>query len=192
MIYEEQESRRFQGGSQIRSRVVSVQNGVIAGNPSSQRKSHSHEVQNKEQARPLETLLRNQPLIFIKVLLACASVSFTVFFAYNSSLEIPVTERLIWTKPQNTILTINILSQVTLVLLSDLIMNSFECIRWAMICSKSGIPILTFLSLSSSTSLVGVLKIIFEGFRTRCGCKIIPASPRVWGYQRWHWFDETG
>jgi hypothetical protein len=118
-----------------------------------------------------------------------AWVAFTIFFAYNCSLEVPLSQKLIFSKPGNTILTIAILSQFTITLIAQLTNNVLETVRWAL-ASKQGIPALSFFALGNPTTYLGVLMISLHRFKKR-----LPGSrpqrhtfvtlPEIWGIQRY-------
>src|SRR5271169_3146244 len=124
---------------------------------------------------------RNLRLTLLFALLTIISLSFTVFFAYNSSLEHPVTSTLIFHQPTRSILVLNILSQVTIFCLSELTSTILDALRWAFVCSASGTSAYTFLALGRATNVIGVLSLILgsgtESFFQRDG-------HRLWGCQR--------
>ena len=122
-------------------------------------------------------------------LCTCATVAFTIYFAYNCSLEVPQSPILIFPKPQRTILTLTILSQSTIFLLGQLANSLFETVRWAFASSELGIPALSFFALGSSTSTLGVLMVLLNSFKAhppdfnqqRTSAR---DGPPVWGFQR--------
>ena len=117
------------------------------------------------------------------LLLACLTagfMAFTIFFAYNSSLEHPVSPRLIFSRPERSILLLNIASQLTIFCLAELTSCVLEAIRWAFACSAAGTNAFTFLSLSRATNAVGVLCLLLG----RSGDQFGKDGHRLWGGQR--------
>lgn len=107
-----------------------------------------------------ESPLRQQRFTILSSILMATSMSFTVFFTYNSSLEHPVSSKLIFENPERSILVLNIASQVTIFYLAELTSSILEASRWAFACTSSGVAAFTFLALSGATSAVGVLCLI--------------------------------
>ena len=118
------------------------------------------------------------------LLLACLTagfMAFTIFFAYNSSLEHPVSPQLIFSRPERSILLLNIASQLTIFCLAELTSCVLEAIRWALACSATGTNAFTFLSLSRATNAFGVLCLLFSrGDDQKFGM----GGHRLWGGQR--------
>src|SRR5579859_1774769 len=120
-----------------------------------------------------------------------AWASFTIYYAYNCFLDVPLSQRLLHHDPQKTIRTISVLSQVTMLLLGSLTDEVFESVRWAFASSKRGVMAMSFFVLASSTSYRGVLLILFWNLSTslaniyREGRIVIARDdPRLWGFQR--------
>ena len=118
------------------------------------------------------------------LLLACLTagfMAFTIFFAYNSSLDHPVSPSLIFSRPERSVLVLNIASQLTIFCLAELTSCVFEAIRWAFACSAAGTNAFTFLSLSRATNAFGVLCLLFG----RSGDHTFGMDGhRLWGGQR--------
>lgn len=76
----------------------------------------------------------------------------------------------------NTLGVLRTLQEFTSVLTGFALNSAFEAIEWAAVGTVDGFNALSFLSLSPSTSLVGVLGIVF-GRRARL-------RHRVWGFMR--------
>ena len=118
------------------------------------------------------------------LLLACLTagfMAFTIFFAYNSSLEQPMSSILIFSRPERSILVLNIASQLTIFCLAELTACVFEAIRWAIACSAAGTNAFTFLSLSRATNALGVLCLLFGRSGDQ---KFGKDGHRLWGGQR--------
>lgn len=127
--------------------------------------------------------IRRQRLTLLLAVLSVASMSFTVFFAYNSSSEQPVSSMLIFERPERSILVLNIVSQITIYCLAELTLSVFDSVRWAFACSTSGISAYTFLALSRATNVIGVLYLIL-GNGVKPGT-IQGDGHRLWGGQRY-------
>ena len=126
--------------------------------------------------------LRQQRLTLLTAFFTASCMSFTIFFAYNSSLEQPISSKLIFTRPERSILILNIASQVTIFSLAELTSAVFGQIRWALACSPSGTSAYTFLALSKATDIVGVLSLFF-GHRSEM--KFEKGGFLLWGPQRY-------
>jgi hypothetical protein len=120
-----------------------------------------------------------------------AWASFTIYYAYNCIQDVHLSQHLLHHDPQNTIRTINVLSQVTMLLLGSFTDEVFESVRWAFASSKRGVMATSFFALASSTSYRGVLLILFWNLTTslaniyREGRIVIARDdPRLWGFQR--------
>jgi hypothetical protein len=104
-------------------------------------------------------------------------MTFTIFFAYNNSLENPRVPALIAETPQRSILILNLASQLTLFSLAELTYAVLDATRWALACSTTGISALTFLTLSRTTSLIGAMYLAVGGKSGH--------AHRLWGGQRY-------
>lgn len=133
---------------------------------------------NYPQPKPLKSKLRQYIVVWLLALLSISWTTFTIFFAYNSSMLQPVAPALIPATPQNAILAINIFSQITIFLLGELSVSVFEAIRWSIASSGYGISAFSFIVLSRATSNLGVLRLLSR-FKTKSG-----KSFRIWGTQR--------
>jgi hypothetical protein len=102
---------------------------------------------------------------------------FTIFFAYNNSLENPHVPALVANSPQRSILILNFASQLTLFSLAELTYSVLDATRWALACSTSGVSALTFLTLSRTTSLIGAFYLTMGGKNGH--------HHRIWGVQRY-------
>jgi hypothetical protein len=131
----------------------------------------------------LESPLHQQRFTVLLALLTAMCMSFTVFFAYNSSLERPVSSTLIFEKPERSILVLNIASQMTIFCLAELTSSVLESTRWAIASSDSGTPAYTFLALSRATSIVGVLCLLGKSDGPRTTFQ--GDGHRLWGSQRY-------
>lgn len=125
---------------------------------------------------------RRYRFTLLLALFSVISVSGTVFFAYNSSVEKPISPKLIFAKPERSVFVLNVLTQITIFCLAELTSTVFDGIRWLMACSTFGIPALTFLLMSRATNVMGVLCLIFgRGAKPR---RIQRDGHRLWGCQR--------
>jgi hypothetical protein len=130
----------------------------------------------------MPTRFRNKFIILIAITTAIC-MTFTIFFAYNSSLEHPHMASLVAKTPARTILILNLLSQITLFFLAELTTLVMDVTRWALACSATGTSSLTFLALSQATSLLGTLYLSFGTGTIRGGFQ--RNGHRVWGVQRY-------
>jgi len=108
---------------------------------------------------------QSQWITWLLTVLACTSVASTIYFAHNCSHNAPRSQGLIFSKPEKTILTLALLSQLTVFLLGQLINNMFESKRWEFAGSQHGILALNFLALGPSTPSIGVLMILFRALK---------------------------
>ena len=122
----------------------------------------------------------NQAFTFGLIAITSLVMTLTIFFAYNSSAEHPLSQKLIFANPSINILILNILSQLSIFCLSELTIWVYAAVRWSFASSLSGIPAYTFLALSRATSSIGVLALLIgpnqSGFKRD--------SHRFWGGQR--------
>ena len=107
------------------------------------------------------------------VVLTAMTMSFTIFFAYNSSLAKPISRKLIPAKPERAVLVLNLASQITIFCLAELTTSVLEGLRWALACTPLGVSAHTFLALGRSTNVVGVLFLLFG------------KGHKFWGSQRY-------
>jgi hypothetical protein len=126
--------------------------------------------------------LRNQVPILLLAVVTAMVMSFTVFLAYNSTLEHPLSQKLVATTPEQSILILNIASQITIFCLGETTHWVFETVRWALASSQSGIAAYTFLLLSRATSVAGVIYMMF-GRPASVGFQ--KDGYRIWGSQRY-------
>jgi hypothetical protein len=109
-------------------------------------------------------------------------VTFTVFFAYNATLGVPLFANLVFA-PSSTITVLNVLSHVTVVLLQLVTSDVFEAVRWTLASSQKGISSFTFLALSRATSSMGVLYLIGHSSPDNSGHRVLTGH-RFWGAKR--------
>lgn len=107
------------------------------------------------------------------VILTAMTMSFTIFFAYNSSLAKPISRKLIPAEPERAVLVLNLASQITIFCLAELTTSVLEGLRWALACTPPGVSAHTFLALGRSTNVVGVLFLLFG------------KGNKFWGSQRY-------
>src|SRR5271156_1852292 len=124
----------------------------------------------------LNSRIWNQAFTFGLTAMTTVMMALTIIFAYNSSVEHPLTQKLIFTNPSTNILVLNILSQLAIFCLSELTIWVFAAVRWSFASSLSGIPAYTFLALSRATNSIGVLALLLG--RNEHGLK--QDSHRLW------------
>src|SRR2546423_757004 len=133
----------------------------------------------------LESAFRQYFLTWVLALFTLGWMIFTIYFAYNCSISNPLTPSLIFSKPERTILLLNILSQFTIFLLAELTLSVFEALRWAFASSPHGINVFSFVGLSRATSLLGILSLLIRNRIRGPGEPILSKDGhRLWGLQR--------
>ena len=103
----------------------------------------------------LDSTLRQFLWTWILTLIATGWVTFTICFAYNCTLQSPFSTALLFSRPENTLLVLNVLSHGTIILLKDLTSCAFEAVRWAFASSKEGVSASNFIGLSRATNALG-------------------------------------
>ena len=131
--------------------------------------------------QPLRSSLYQFRVTLALMVVTAIWIGFTIFYAYNATVDPPVSRKLLSSSPANTILAINVLSHITIFLLQVLCSDVFEGIRWAL-ASGGGIPMSTFLSLSRATSPVGVLYLLLHRAKSKLG---IFRGHHFWGLKRY-------
>jgi hypothetical protein len=100
---------------------------------------------------------RNRWLTLAMGVIAAGCMSFTIFFAYNSSLDKPYISLLVFGRPETSILILTVALQLTIFSLAEFTSGVLDATRWALACSSRGTSALTFLVLSRATNFVGAL-----------------------------------
>ena len=136
-------------------------------------------VQQNHSPKPQGTsgLANHWPTLTLAIVTAFV-LCFTLFFAYNSSLDNPLLARLVFDKPQRSILLLNIASQWSMFCLGSLTSNIFNTIRWTFAFSALGTPAHTFIGLSSATNILGVLCLLFDKKRGQWNFQ--KDGPKLW------------
>lgn len=119
--------------------------------------------------------------VLLLAILTIMSLSFTIFFAYNCSLEQPIFPKLLFQSPSRSIFVLNVASQLTIFCLAELTMSVLEDLRWSFASSASGTSAYTFLALSRATNIVGVIFLIMRKGKRRMFRR---DGHRLWGCQR--------
>ena len=94
--------------------------------------------------------------------LAVVSITFSMFtlvYAWNSSSDSPTLPHLLWSNPQRTIFTINLLYYVTSRVLNKLFLAGCDYLRWSLSCG-GGVSLSKFLALSPTISLLGLVQLL--------------------------------
>jgi len=123
--------------------------------------------------------VRNQWAACGLAILATVCLVSTIFFAFNSSLEIPHIPSLVAQNPAQTILILNIMSQITAFALAELTRWIMNDLRWVIATTETGISALSFLVLSKATTIFGTFLLTFTG-----GDKQVGSGHRLLGLQR--------
>jgi len=127
--------------------------------------------------------LRQRSASLFLAFLAIAFLSVTIFFAYNYCSPQPISSKLMFKEPGNSILLLNLLSQMTMFCLTELAFSVLDVLRWAFVSRSSGTSAYTFLALSRATNLAGVLYLIFGKGPMRRGFE--GDNHRLWSLQRY-------
>jgi hypothetical protein len=126
--------------------------------------------------------IRQRGAALLVALATALLMAFTIFFAYNSSLQQPYLSLFVSKHPSRSVLILNIASHLTLFCLADLTATVLESVRWTLACHGTGTPALTFLTLSRATGFVGSLFLSFGKSKVRGA---FPTNDhRFWGLQR--------
>jgi len=117
-----------------------------------------------ESSSGLLSQFRNYWLTWLLAVVTGTAVGFTIFFAYNASLEQPVVAFAILSRPDVTILFLSGASQVSMFLVGTLANRVLENVRWVFASRPGkGVSALSALALSPATGYVGVFALLFHG-----------------------------
>jgi hypothetical protein len=129
------------------------------------------------------TSLPNFP-VWILLGLSMLITSITVYYCWNASLASSPSARFLWNQPETTVFTINLLSYISTVLVSNLVSYTGDQLRWAKSCREEGFSFLSFLALSSATSVAGLVHLLFSP-RPSVNSSKAKIKPRWWSLQRY-------
>jgi hypothetical protein len=124
-------------------------------------------------------------VLYTLVMFSILCTSFTVYYIWNSSFSKMPSAHFIWDQPDKTIFTINILSYFATILINNLIFATCDQFRWKNSCCEDGMPFLSFLALSSGTSLTGLIHLLLNPF-SKLSLRSI--GYRWWVIQRYFYF----
>jgi hypothetical protein len=113
----------------------------------------------RSQGIPLSPKWKQHLPNFLLLILTSSWLILTICLSFVSSSSHPP---LIFTRPEWTILVLTFLSNGSVFLLGELTLATYDILRWAMSTRLSGVGITTFLGLSSATSNIGVLSLLFS------------------------------
>ena len=124
---------------------------------------------------------------WLLALAATVITTFSIYYAYNAAHPHGPFENLLWRNPEWTIFTINLLTYATGLILDQFHLLVCEELRWSYSSTDEGISFLSFLSLSSSASTLGLLHFLFSPFPpARWFEKRLRGSThRWWSFQRY-------
>jgi hypothetical protein len=128
--------------------------------------------------------VRSLMAVYIFAIVTVISISSTIFFAYNSSLESPYLAALVAKSPERTILILNIMSQLSLHFLAELTTLVLDATRWALAYSSNGTSALTFLILSQATGLLDAVYLAFGSDKIERDGKYQRYEHKFWGGQK--------
>ena len=129
----------------------------------------------------LQSMPRQLLWTWLLTLCAIVWISFTVFFAFNCSLQVPISSWLISPNPEVTLFVLSILAHGAVLFLKCITSEAFEAIRWTFASSSKGIMFSSFLGLSRATSIFGVMKLLRSRDK---GSYTSPDGHGLWGGQR--------
>jgi len=138
-------------------------------------------LRNPQQVRPLRSSFYQVRFLTIWTVVTIICTVFTIIYAYNASLASPFCPGILPSDPSQTIRILNILSHVIVFLLQTLTAGLFETIRWVF-AARNGVTAFTFMSLSSGTSILGVLYLLFRRANSSLNWT---TSHHIWGFQRY-------
>jgi hypothetical protein len=114
---------------------------------------------------PLEPRWRQLIYFTLLFLITALWVTATVVYTFmSSSSKRPYT---IFVSPEHTILALNIGSQISVFLLSEVVAEASDRLRWTLAARPEGVGLATFFGLGRATSLMGVVMLVFS--RQRVG-----------------------
>jgi hypothetical protein len=118
------------------------------------------------------------------VVISISVTGFTVYYSWNASIALNPSQRFLWFQSDATVFTVNILSYIATVFVNALIDATCDDIRWRHSSREKGIPVLSFLALSSATSLWGLIHLLFSPV-PRIQSTSQSMSHRLWSLQRY-------
>jgi len=130
---------------------------------------------------PLKPTWKQFLQTWIFIFCAIIWISFTIFFAYNSTLTNPFSKSLLLSKPSRTITALTVMSHITVLWLQMITSTVFEAVRWTYASSTEGISAFAFIALSRATGIPGIVKLLFHDSKTNQG---FAKGHRLWGVQR--------
>jgi hypothetical protein len=110
--------------------------------------------------------------------------SFTAYYGWNASYSSNPSSKFLWEEPATTVFTVSILSSISTFLVKNLIDATCDQFRWSMCCTKGGMSLLSFLALSSTTSIQGLVHLILSPGLLLCRSTIETIEHRLWALQR--------
>lgn len=97
------------------------------------------------------------------VALSTAVTSWSVFYAYNASISSSPFVLLLWNSSDTPIFTINLLTQISTLLLTELTYEVCEILRWSRASGRGGLSLLSFLALGRSTPPAALFSLAAPG-----------------------------
>ena len=118
------------------------------------------------------------------VVISISVTGFTVYYSWNASIALNPSQHFLWFQPNVTVFTVNILSYIATVFVKALIDATCDHIRWRQSSREKGMSVLSFLALSSATSLWGLVHLLFSPV-PRIQSTSQSMSHRLWSLQRY-------
>lgn len=94
-------------------------------------------------------------------------VTSTYGYSWNASNPNRRLQFLMWNNPSHTLLTINVMGQVTSAFLGIVLTIACESLRWKMCGGATGVKLLDFMALSGSISGTGLSRILFSSIPSK-------------------------
>jgi len=102
-------------------------------------------------------LTRKRHQLLLLTVVTALITCMCIFYAYNASISSEPLVHLLWNSSDTTIFTVNVFTQLSIVFLTELIMQVCENLRWSRVSNlDKGFPFLSFLALGRSTSMSGL------------------------------------
>ena len=101
-------------------------------------------------------------------IVSTAVTSYSVYYTFNASLSSDPLLHLLWYSPNTTVFTLNLLAQLSTILLVEFTNTICEDLRWSTAGCKKGISMLSFLALGIATSPLGFVSLSLSGIWKAC------------------------
>jgi len=132
-----------------------------------------------------EPFRRNYFYLIALSVITTVTTCYTVYYAYNATLAPNPNLTLLWPSPDTTIFTVNLLAQITVILLTELTNVACNHYRWGRVALPKGMTLPTFLALGVSVSPFALVGLVIAGFVVLIFKKEIRSESSEWiAFQR--------